>query len=190
MKTNLNLNSGISLQAIEAKARKAAVIASLPRHDKEKEASPRKIRKTTKKKPALENEISQIINSLKSAVSDSEVVMTEQVDKSASCRAIVSVYRRDDLRRQMEEERAYREMLSKGCSRNSLEKPFKAMPVTKYAFYPHALDRGRLGSVAIYGEDVSIRRAIITKRGFLFGHRVIKATLEQGRRLFLDVVVA
>lgn len=45
----------------------------------------------------------------------------------------------------------------------------------------------RLGSVAIYGEGASLRKAAIDMAGLLFGHRVAFTSLEMGRRLFVDV---
>lgn len=183
---NLNLVHTISLKALEAKARKAAATAAIA----SKNRTPKVTKVKTKKIPLIEREINSIFRSLCSTSSDNQVVMMDQANKGTSRKAIISIYNRDDLSRQKEEEAAYRKLHSEGENRNGLRKPYKAFPVLMYVFYPHTLDEKKLGSVAIYGSDVSVLLSVILKKGSLFGHHVVSANLEMGRRLFIDVKLA
>jgi len=187
MKTNLKLNSSISLQALEAKARKAAAIAAataiVQQHDNAKKPHKKPI-------PAIERDIRSIYQALKSNANETEVVTFERPDKGVSYLAIINIFRQADLHRQKEEESAYRERLAQGADRKTLAKPFKAVPIVRYTFYPSTINHNRLGSIAIYGENASSTRALILKSGHLFGHSIISATLEMGRRPFVDVTLA
>ena len=56
-----------------------------------------------------------------------------------------------------------------------------------YAFYPGTYIPTRLGSVAIYADNVTTLLAQIRSGKTLFGIPVLEATLEYGRRPFIDV---
>lgn len=60
-------------------------------------------------------------------------------------------------------------------------------PLISYAFYPGTYFPSRLGSVAIYADNVTSILAQIRASKSLFGIPVIEARLEQGRRPFIDV---
>lgn len=62
--------------------------------------------------------------------------------------------------------------------------------IVKYAFYASTICPGKIGSVAIYSEDITRILTEIRRSGYLFGFRVVKATVEHGRRPFIDVTVA
>lgn len=65
----------------------------------------------------------------------------------------------------------------------------EAPAVVKYAFYANPVCPNRIGSVAIYAADTTPILAEIRRSGTLFGFRVLRATLERGRRPFIDVTV-
>lgn len=60
-------------------------------------------------------------------------------------------------------------------------------PLMTYAFYSGTYFPSRLGSVAIYADNVTSILAQIKASKSLFGIRVVEATLEYGRRPFIDV---
>lgn len=186
MKTNLKLNSNLSLKSIEAKALKAAAIAAVS-STKERKAKERK--KTPKKQiPTIEREIRSIFQGITANASEhNEVVVIEKSNAVTSRRALISVYNPADLARQKEDEAIYREEVARGVRKENRIKRFKANPVVMYAIYPDTYDSTKLGSVAIYGGDAPSRRTLILKQGTLFGHKVVSASLEMGTRLFVDV---
>jgi len=186
MKTNLKLNSTLSFKAIEAKARKAAAFAAL-KHAAE---CNQPVKTRTKKISDIEREIRSIFRALTSTASEDKVVSIETPVKGASCRAIIRIFKTEDINRQSEEEKFYHEQLSQGMNRNELDKPYKANPIVMYALYPQAYDSTKLGSIAIYGDDASMRQTLILRQGSLFGHTVVRANLEMGRRLFVNVKLA
>lgn len=176
MKENLKLNPSLSMRALETQARKAAAYAAV---------RPKPVRKLAnlQRIPEIELEIKAIFRVLASSVSESEVVLIDRPGNGVSCKAIISVYNREDLLRQKEEENACRQL---GVHR----KTYRAFPNVKYAIYPNVVDATKIGSIAIYGRDVEILRTVILRQGSLFGRRVISANLEMGRRLFIDVKLA
>lgn len=159
----LNLIHQLSLKALKARAIKAAASVAIS----SKKDTPKSTKVKTKKKPSIEREIRSIFHALSSKAEKNQIVIIEQPIKGASRKATISIYNRDDLSKQR-----------------------RPLPITMYAFYSHTFDDEKLGSVAIYGSDVSIQRNLILRNGFLFGHRVISANLEMGRRLFIDVQLA
>ena len=60
-------------------------------------------------------------------------------------------------------------------------------PLMTYAFYAGTYFPSRLGSVAIYADNVTSILAQIRASKSLFGIPVVEATLEYGRRPFIDV---
>lgn len=65
-----------------------------------------------------------------------------------------------------------------------------APAIVKYAFYASSTRPKQIGSVAIYAADITRILSEIRRSGSLFGFRVVKATVERGRRPFIDVEVA
>ena len=60
-------------------------------------------------------------------------------------------------------------------------------PLMTYAFYAGTYFPSRLGSVAIYADNVTAILAQIRASKSLFGIPVVEATLEYGRHPFIDV---
>lgn len=197
MKENLKNKSSLSFRAIEALALKASALAEVrnqrnqlqrnqlnQRNELNQAAPVAAAAKRNKQGRAsahqrnlskIESDMRAIFRLLSSEVEDGSAVVTSQSGKGESARWTASVFRQEDLCRQKEEEVLH-------CPN-----PFKATPVVKYVFYPDTLRPDRLGSVAIYGEGASLRKAAIDRAGQLFGHRVAFTSLEMGRRLFVDV---
>lgn len=67
--------------------------------------------------------------------------------------------------------------------------PDKASQVT-YVFYASTYSPSQLGSVAIYAKETATILSLIRRSRSLFGFRVIDATIEHGRRPFIDVTLA
>ena len=183
MKTNLKLNSNTPLRALASKARKAAAIAVAERIEKSCGTKKRTVREI----PEIDRDIRSIFLALNSRTAENITAVLDKPAQSSSCKWIIHIYDRSDLCRQKEEEASYRELRNNGSDRAHLVKPYRAKPTVTYAFYPKASDNAKLGSVAIYGENADSRRKLILKLGTLFGHRVIRANIEMGRRPFVDV---
>lgn len=66
----------------------------------------------------------------------------------------------------------------------------KRTPLVTYTFYPGTFFTSRLGSVAIYADNVTLILARIHATETLFGIPVIEARLVYGRRPFIDVKLA
>lgn len=173
MKTISKLKTLTSLQTAETMALKAAKAAEASRKLR-KEETPTKTKKPGKKKrprtPSLEKEIRSIFNTMNSDIAQTTKAVMHQPAKGACCKGIISVYAIPDLQREKEE-------------------GIKAKPYATYTFYPSTLDASRLGSVAIYSSDPLSLLLMIRRSGFLFGHKVVKAKLELGRRPFVDVTL-
>ncbi len=182
----LNLIHTISLKALEAKARKAAATAAAT----SKKETIKSKKAKTKKIPMIEREIRSIFHTLRINATENQMVILDQSNKGSLSKAIISIYNQDDINRYRVEDAAYRELVAQAGNRGNIRKPRKPLPVVMYVFYSHTLDDQKIGSVAIYGPDASMQRNIILKNGSLFGHRVISADLEMGRRLFVDVKLA
>lgn len=183
MKTNLKLNSNTPLQALASKARKAAAIATVERIEKSCGVKKRAVREI----PEIDRDIRSIFLALNSRAAENSVAVMEKPAQGSSCKGIIHIYDRSDLCRQRDEEASYRELRNNGSDHPHHAKPYRAKPTVTYAFYPKASDHTKLGSVAIYGENADSRRKLILKIGTLFGHRVISANIEMGRRPFVDV---
>lgn len=139
---------------------------------------------------SFECAINSIFRILSTNASENSVVVRESGIKGGYCKALISVFNRSDLKRQAEEEVEYHTHLRRGADRSSIAKPFVAKPVVRYAFYPSTYNSERLGSVAIYGENIAPLYTIINRNRSLFGYNVISADIEMGMRPFLDVRLA
>lgn len=192
MKTNQNLISTLSFKALAAKARRAAAVAATTKLQSVDKAakSTKKTKSLQKQLPAIEREIRAIFNSLSSSDSETYTVVLEHPERSASAKAIVKVFLKVDIERQREEETAYREAIAAGVDRSTLPRCFVATPIVMYAFYPKTTDEDTLGSIAIYGKNASQTLDRIVRHGYLFGRTVLQASVEIGRRPFVNVIIA
>lgn len=182
MNKNSNPIANLSFRAIEAKARKAAAVAAA----KAKEQSTKS--KTPKKViPAIEREISVIYKALSLHAPENEAVVLERPKKPFACRATISIYLRSDLLRQQEEQEARSNSAAAAAEASQRSKPFRALSKVTYAFYPATVSPDKLGSVAIYGSDPEATLDRIVSSGHLFGLPVKRASIETGRRAFVDV---
>ena len=127
---------------------------------------------------------------LSSRASENDRVEMVRPDKGFSYVAIINIYREQPLNNQKDDEVAYRGIMPQEDGFTTRRKAHKPIPFVKYVFYSNTLDPNRLDSVAIYGADVSIYQTNILKRSSFFGRKVVSATLEMGRRLFVDVKFA
>ncbi|MDE6443760.1 MAG: hypothetical protein K2K64_04985 [Muribaculaceae bacterium] len=125
---------------------------------------------TIKNFQTIDQTISSIFRILSTTASDNSVVVRERPSKTATfCKGIISVFDRNDIRRQEE------------------DKTFRATPIVRYAFYPDTYNPSRIGSIAIYGENAHTLCAIIRKQRAIFGQSVISVSIEKGLRPFIDV---
>lgn len=129
-------------------------------------------------KSFIENEINSIFNFLAAEVSDDLEVRKEAPARYASCKGIISVYRRNVPAASGAEEGV--------VDRRSQ----KALPALRYAFYESVYNPSKIGSVAIYGENISALCASIRRSQVLFGRKVRSVSVEIGARPFLDVKFA
>lgn len=204
MKSNLKLNPSTSLQALEDKARQAVAIASVRRAQTVKKA---KTYGGKERATPAETEIRNIFQSLQSPShversarrgrfntagpqTAHRIYRLERPSAGQAALAIISVYIKEALDRHTGEEAAYQAALAAGVDRSLLKKPAKPSPESLYAFYPRPGDRSRLGSVAIYCGGAPAVCAEILKFGHIFGHKIVSASVEYGRRAFVDVRLA
>ncbi|MDE5882246.1 MAG: hypothetical protein K2H60_10985 [Muribaculaceae bacterium] len=205
MKKTLKFNSMLSFKAIESIARKAAAVAvstipatSAKLAESSNPASPGKphAESNPKTKPksktlsSIEREIRAIFRVLSSRASENDRVEMVRPDKGFSYVAIINIYREHPLNSQKDDEVAYRGIMPQEDGFTIRRKAHKPIPFVKYVFYSNTFDPNRLDSVAIYGADVSIYQTNILKCSSFFGRKVVSATLEMGRRLFVDVKFA
>ena len=135
-------------------------------------------------KTTIENQINSIFRLISRTAAETTVVVKERPAKGASGKGIISVYRIEDLR---EDEKSSVRCSFDGEVCAILAKPFKARPVESYVFYSSVYDDSRLGSVAIYGADAATRCMMINRVRSFFGIMIKEASLEMGRRPFVDV---
>lgn len=131
-----------------------------------------------RKSSSIENEIHRIFLGLVANAGATETVVKEKAPKGVSCKGSINVFLNSDLERERHDRE---ERTSRG---------FKARPVIKYSFYPDIYNPERIESVAIYCDDAEAQLISLKTRRTLFGHRVAKATIENGRRPFVDVKLA
>lgn len=110
----------------------------------------------------LNNQIETIYRMLATQASDNSKVKKEKPKRGSSCKSIISIFdsSREDARL---------------CQ--------------SYAFYSSTYFPDKLGSVAIYGDNVSQLYGQLKKTGYLFGHRIRGIKVEMGRRPFIDVTL-
>lgn len=166
MKTNQK-NSGLGVQARPDRTKVPG----------EKKKAPR----------SIEQEISTIFDLIVLRAPHSILVVNERPKAGSSCKGIICLYSRSDLKRQSEEEAEYRRLINLGADKTTVPTPFKAVPSVKYAFYPSVYDASRIGSVAIYGENAVSHGLLLQKHPVLFGYSVKSATVEMGVRPFVSV---
>ena len=130
----------------------------------------RNFQKTVSNSGSIEQEITAIFNGIEATLEEGLTAEKTRSSKGSSfCKGIVNVYKASDLQRKKE------------------DKSFKAMPIVSYAFYTDTFMPSRIGSVAIYGEKAFNRCLILNKKGFFFGRKIVRATVEQGLRPFVNV---
>lgn len=122
-------------------------------------------------RPSIEQEVSTILKRINANIPDDVVARLDKLSKWSTCRGLIGVYNRADLK--LEEK-----------NRNQ-----KARPLRQYDFYPHHIYPSRLGSVAIYGENASGTLAALQRSESIFGHRILAANIEMGLRPFIDVTL-
>jgi hypothetical protein len=180
MKTNLKLNNSLSLKALEAQARKAAAIAAIkpqvapspaqaaPTARKVAEAMANTPKKEKPQWPqTIEAEIRSIFRMLTVSTAENTVVKMDKLSPGTSCKGLIGVYSRDAVNEKLPD-----------------------VLRVRYAFYASTRNPSKLGSVAIYCDDVASYLTRIQQQGALFGHRVANATIAIGRRRFIDVTLA
>lgn len=126
--------------------------------------------KNSTQSPTIEQEIGLILELINTNAKEETVARRDKLSKWTSCRGIIGVYSRAALEREQ-----------KGGPR--------AHPSIQYAFYPHPAHPSRLGSVALYGEDIAPVYHSLRCCGALFGHRIVALSMEMGRRPFIDVTL-
>ncbi len=161
MKTNFNLNlkSTTPLQALEAKAAKASAIAMAKARNAKDTVRPKTAKGKPKRLSPIETSLRQLQRAVEGWRLDGRKATFERAKGGTSACAAINIYNSADA----------------------------AVISRRYVFYPHPLDASRLGSVAIYGADAKETLESITRSGFIFGCRIRQATLEFGRRPFVDV---
>lgn len=184
MKTNFKFNQ-TSLRSVEAKARMAAAAASAAmavrkelgsatQYRDNQEYSPHDNRISKEKKtrlPEIERDIQSIFKALNSRITDGMKTVMEKSSKTGYCKATIRILKESN----------------DSTPDSSPDK--RNVLVIRYSFYASTLDPTKLGSVAIYCDDAASLLASIQASGSLFGHRFISATLEIGRRPFIDVKI-
>ncbi len=173
MKANIKSSEILCLKALEAKARKAALAAAKAKataaNTQSGTAAPRAAKKGAKEQ-TIESEIRSIFNMMRTAAANNRGVKMEKLACTATCKGLIGVYsKRADS--------DGREMLADA-------------PSELYGFYADTRDSAKLGSVAIYCDDVAAYMSRISRQGAIFGHRIASATVVMGRRRFIDVTFA
>lgn len=119
----------------------------------------------------IEKEIESIRRSICANVEEGVKVVNEKVPRSNTfCKAVIAIYKVADYR-----------SLSEGST---------LQPLERFYFYPATLRNDRLGSVAIYGNDVISRYGWLTKGQTFYGSKILGASIENGARPFIDIKLA
>lgn len=108
----------------------------------------------------IEQEIDSIFRILTSTYGDKYVLSKERADKGGCCKGLVKLTGRHDLKRQALEAADYRTAIRNGSDPETLHAPYTAKPERLYAFYPATTEPARLGSIAIYGKNITIEKGI------------------------------
>lgn len=123
-------------------------------------------------KVTIEQEIGNIFQLLTLNADENTLVKRVNPARGRSCKGEIDVYRRS-ARHGADGEQDVKDVL-----------------VARYVFYPSTYYPTRLGSVAIYCENAAILCGQLQKDRVLFGHRIVGAQMEWGRRPFVDVRLA
>ena len=130
----------------------------------------RNFQKSVSDPGSIEQEITAIFNGIEANLKEGLFAEKTQPSKGSTfCKGMVNVYKAEDVQRK------------------KADRSFKAVPVVSYAFYTDTFRPSRIGSVAIYGDNAFNRCLILNKKGFLFGRKIMRATVEHGLRPFVDV---
>lgn len=148
------------------------------------------LKKSEKRPSAIEQAINSIYNQISDNASETMCVCKEKPAKGSACVGIVSVYSKADLARQNQEMTEFGLHPRGIASGDGQQKPYRARPLVKYAFYPSVYNPDCIGSVAIYGSNGLVQYPLLKKRMQLFGRRISSVEIEQGARLFLSVKFA
>lgn len=181
--------SNFSIRAIENMARIAAKEAEIRKTLQQLPEQSKSYKKQFHKphKSRFETQVNAFIKALASTLSADEFRIMSDNDRRNTDKATIKIYKVADLERQQEEHEEYRLQLASGYDKSKLPKPFQAQSTTMYVLYPDTIEQGRLESIAIYGVGAAQRCSTITKSGVIFGFPVKNATVEIGRRPFVDV---
>lgn len=115
----------------------------------------------------IECEINSIYRALVADTDESLVVVKEKPKRGEASKGVINIFVKDENRSRTE----------------------SRTPLVKYVFYPSTLFPGRLGSVAIYGQEAVKVFGKLKTQGHLYGRRYLNLELEQGRRPYVDVKV-
>lgn len=184
------MKNSSSIRAIQEMARISAKEAEIRKAMGVTDQSEAK--KTKKTKQQTKSQFQIQIKAFRNALTDArsqELFVIREESKPGERKAIFTVYRAADLELQRQEEAEYRKAKSMAKHDETARKPFRAQFVEMYVLYPMTGNRNALGSVAIYGEGAAARCVSLKKAGYLFGHRIVTATVESGRRPFVDVYI-
>lgn len=146
--------------------------------------------KSSNRQSGIKKSIETIYNGICATTPETMTVCLERPAKGTTCAGIISVYSKADLVRQNKETAAFNVAVRCGADRASLQKPFRALPHIRYAFYPSVYSTEKIGSVAIYGPQGLTLFPLLKKRMALFGRRISSIELEKGLSLFLSVKFA
>lgn len=201
MNTNLKLNSSLSFNALTAKARRAAALAEAVKglepaaaaDGKKSDRRPRGKKKAEAPKPEplpIDLKIKSVVLGARRLYADGYDIVVDRKTAGSACHAMICVYSSADLIRQRDEADEHKRAIARGADPKTLRKPFVAAPVVRYALYPAILNRKELGSVAIYSDNAFATKALFATSGSFYGFSIKKATIEMGRRPFVDLTLA
>lgn len=123
------------------------------------------MKQNSNKMQNIENQIKNIYENLNLQNGDSYDVALERPKRGASCAGFVNLYCKGDTNRNRK-------------------------PAKMYAFYPSIYRPNTIGSIAIYGDDLTKEYDQAIRFGHIFGMSIGKITTKVGRRAFLDIEVA
>lgn len=185
---NLNLSSSTPLKALEAKALKASAIAVASKNGKQSSKKDKSLQKKDKKKGKKLSPIEASLLTIKKAAEnwklDGKYVEFEKQGRFSSSSLIINIFPRPDT--PDKPTRDDESFVQASPMEEEGDKKKKA-PMRKFVFYPDPLDSNRLGSVAIYGDDIPDLYESISKSTHLFGIKIKKCALDCGLRPFVDV---
>ncbi|MBD5351806.1 MAG: hypothetical protein HDR86_03135 [Bacteroides sp.] len=114
------------------------------------------------------NSINQSLNAIFNDLSEREskysVVEREKLNRRSSALAVFAVFDR------------------------TVYKQKGARPHTRYAIYPEIGNPDRIGSVAVYTQNISDMYIRLRNQRSLFGRTIASVKVEQGIRPFIDII--